>query len=627
MVTGRSSFVNAVACALVVLAIARPQSARAQEPARTDGWVVLAIDDYRALRARAFPAPANPVMPPVDATLTRVDYDLRVSGDTVTGEARLTVDVLKQGWVSIQIPAGLLVRGARLEGRPTALVHGTPPRVLMSRSGRSVLALDVVIPIEAVSGLESMTLPPSASAVSAVTLTMPRAGMDLTVAGGFVAEQVESTTDNRWTVYGSPGNPLKFSWKRRIDDRRASMPLRVRTRITELVALGEDASAITTSVRVEVVQGLARDIALVIPQGVTVNHVTGATVADWSQTEGQVTVSFLEPVSGTTSVVVAAETRTARDGAISIPILRLPAAERETGGVAVDVIGAGEITNRQARGFDPADPADLGDILEGRESPSMVAFAFTPQGGSAPRTLGVTVSRYNPQAVLVANVEEARYEVLVAEDGKQLVRARYAVRNNQRGFLALRLPAQSTLWSAVLAGRPVRPGLSPSGAYLLPLQKGRTGEDAPAFAVELVYLQQSPPWTQRGDARIALPAVDLPVSRTGLLVHYSPRFAVEPRAGAFRSEIDRGPWSEALKLASASPLPAAPPRPTNTPDGDAAIGGLLERFRKDAGKASTGTIPVHVAVPSFGPSFFVRSELTPESQAPVVELEYKRSSR
>ena len=77
MLTGRSSLVGAIAGAIVALAIAVPQSARAQEPTRVDGWVVLAIDDYRSLRARAFPAAPNPATPPVDATLTRVDYDLR----------------------------------------------------------------------------------------------------------------------------------------------------------------------------------------------------------------------------------------------------------------------------------------------------------------------------------------------------------------------------------------------------------------------------------------------------------------------------------------------------------------------------------------------------------------------
>ena len=124
---------------ILVIGTAAPAApvARAQEPARTDGWVVLALDDYRALRARAFPSTPDPLPPPVDATLTRVDYELRVNGDSVTGEARLTIDVLKQGWVSIQMPAGLLVRGARLDGRPTALVDGNPPRVLVSRPGRS----------------------------------------------------------------------------------------------------------------------------------------------------------------------------------------------------------------------------------------------------------------------------------------------------------------------------------------------------------------------------------------------------------------------------------------------------------------------------------------------------------
>ena len=66
----------------------------AQDLPRADGWVVLSIDDYRALRARAFASTPDPP-PPVDAALTRVDYDLRLAGDTVTGEARLTIDVLE----------------------------------------------------------------------------------------------------------------------------------------------------------------------------------------------------------------------------------------------------------------------------------------------------------------------------------------------------------------------------------------------------------------------------------------------------------------------------------------------------------------------------------------------------
>ena len=631
----------AAACALA-LSVATSITASAQEPARTDGWVVLALDEYRALRARAFPTTPDPLPPPVDATLTRVDYDLRVNGDTVSGEARLTVDVLKLGWVSLQMPAGLLVRGARLDGRPTALVDGNPPRVLISRAGRSILALDIVVPIQSASGTETMTLPASASALSAVTLVVPRTGVDLTVTGGFVAEQSEANAENKWIVYGSPGRPLAFSWKRKIDDRRSTMPLRARARITQLVALGEETSQITASVRIEILQGIARDIVLATPSGVAINQVSGASVADWKHDAGSLTVSFLEPIATTTSLVVAAETRAPREGSVSVPIIRMPGAERETGGVAVDVIGAGEIVERQPRGFDPADPSDLGDIIEGRESPSMVAFGFKPLAGDAPRSLTVGVSRYTPQAVLVANVEEARFEALASEDGKVLVRARYAVRNNQRAFLALKLPPQSVLWSAVLAGRPVRPGVSADGAYLLPLLKGRPGETAPTFAVELVYLARASAWSDKGGAHIDLPAVDLPVSRTGLLLYHSPRFEVEVRPGTFRVESPQEPWSAALRAnaalgaaaaprpvetPSASPTPPPPPAPAREDLDAVSAKALVDRFRMETGRTRAGAIPVEVTVPAIGPSVFVVAELTAELHAPSIEFAYKRTGR
>ena len=601
---------------------------RAQEPSRTDGWVVLSLDEYRALRGRAFPTTPDPLPPPVDATLTRVDYDLRVNGETVSGEARLTIDVLKQGWVSIQMPAGLLVRGAKLDGQPSALVDGTPPRVLISRSGRSVLALEVVVPVESAGGIESMTLPASASAVSAVALTVPRTGVDLTVAGGFVAEQTESATENRWTVYGSPARPLTFSWKRRVDDRRATLPLRSRARITELVALGEDSTQITASVRLEVVQGVAREIQLATPEGVAVNQVSGATVGEWRHEGGTLTVSFLEPILTNTSIVVAAEARTARDGAIAIPLIRMPGAERETGGVAVDVVGAGEIKDGQPRGFDPIDPSELGDIIEGRESPSMAAFGFKPMAGNAQRMLTVNVSRYLPQAVLVANIEEARYEALLAEDGKMLVRARYAVRNNQRAFLAVKLPSGSVLWSAALAGKPVRPGVAADGAYLLPLVKGRAGEQPPTFAVDLIYLARTAAWTDRGMRRIELPAADLPASRSGLLMYHSPRFEIEPQPGAFRVETMQEPWTAALRNEMVVPgdTPAAP-LARAAGDRDGAARALFDRYRKEMGKSVAGVIPVQVTVPALGPSIFVAAELTAESHAPVLEIKYVRTER
>jgi hypothetical protein len=613
-----------------VCALCVPARTMAQTPVSSDGWVVLPVDEYKALRERANPQPPQPAPPPVDATLTRIDYDLRIENDAVAGRALLTIDVMRDGWTRVQIPAGLLVRDARLDGQSVSLVEGPPPHVLLSRTGRVVLTLDIALPLTASAGTESIALPASAAPISRAVLTLPRTGIDLSVAGGFTADRTESTTESRWTAFGRPSQPLTLSWKRKVDDRRAEQPLRTRARVTTMVGLGEDVSQIAAAVRVEVLQGLAREVVLAIPQGVAVNQVNGATVGEWTLTSGVLRVRLLDPVTSETSLVVQGDMRTPRDGVVPVPLLRVPAAERETGGVAVDVVGAGEVAERATRGLEPTDPSELGEIIAGRESPSMIAFRLRPLSGSEPRSLAVTVVRFIPQAVLIANVEEARYRALASEDGSLLVEGRFAVRNNQRSFLKVTMPPGATVWSAKVGGRPIRPGVAERGAVLLPLEKGRAGEEVPTFVVEMVYLQRIDEWTDKGMAHLTLPALDLPVSRTGVELHHSPRFRVALRPGTFRAEEDPGPFAEALRAsgsgsATGSGAGIAPGVAARDAQDASKLQALVDRFRNEAGgRTVVGALPVHVTFPQFGPSMFLASELTAESSAPAIELAFKR---
>src|ERR1700740_251928 len=86
--------VSACICSVVA---ARAQEKPA-ESAHAAGWVVIPVEEYRVLRAKAYPADHDSEPPPLDATLSRVDYDLRVLGDLASGRANLTGDVLKDGW-------------------------------------------------------------------------------------------------------------------------------------------------------------------------------------------------------------------------------------------------------------------------------------------------------------------------------------------------------------------------------------------------------------------------------------------------------------------------------------------------------------------------------------------------
>lgn len=249
---------RSVVMVLIVCAFAATTT-RAQVAA-PEGWVVLPVDEYRALRARANPEVPLPSAPPVDATLTRVEYDLRVDpstspgagGEAIAGRALLTVDVLREGWVKVPIPAGLMVRDARLDGQPWSLVEGPPAHVVLSRPGRAVLSLEISLPLASTAGTESIALPSSAAPLSRAVLTLPRGGVELTVTGGFISERSESATESRWTALGRANQPLGFSWKRKVDDRRAEQALRFRARVTSMIGLGEEVSAISAVVRAEV---------------------------------------------------------------------------------------------------------------------------------------------------------------------------------------------------------------------------------------------------------------------------------------------------------------------------------------------------------------------------------------
>src|SRR5437660_10900845 len=544
------------ACLLALLFISAASS-MGQTAAHSPGWVVLPVDEYRNLHARAYPIERDPEPPPVEATLTRVDYDLRIEGELASGRACLTVDVLKDGWVRVPIPAGLLVREARLDGKLVSLVPATSSKAgsqlsaLLSHAGRALLLLDIAIPVASATGEESITLPSTVSGVTRASVQLPRQGVDVRLIGGLLSEKSESAAESKWIAYGRGNEALTFAWRRKTEDHRATLPLRMRGSLTQLLGLGEDSTSINAEISLEVTQGAARVARIQVPDKVTINQVLGAMVADWEVKANELSVTFLETVEQNARFVVTGETRSPREGQIDIPLLRLLNTERETGGVAVEVLGAGEIKDLKSEGLDNADATDLGEMVSSRQLPSLAAFRFRTGDANLLRALSLNVARYTPQAVLLANVSEARYPVLISSQGNTLVQARYAVQNNQRNFLKITLPSGATLWSASLAGKAVRPGQSPDGSLLLPLDKARTGEEAPEFAVEIVYLSRGSAWNDKGQFKLALPALDLPVSRTGLLVYHPPLFKVTPEPGTFRTDPYANPLSSALNAPAA----------------------------------------------------------------------------
>lgn len=592
--------------ALAVCLLARID-ADAQAPP-PGGVVTLSIDDYRALRARARDAA---VAPPATAALTRIDYTLAVEGELVTGQAALTIDVVGAGWVAVPLPAGLAIREARLDGQPLVIDAGPPPTVHLSRAGRAVLRLDLAfVPVES-GGTVRLTLPSSPAAVTRVALTIPGTAHRIAADGGVVAARDERGDATAWTIHGRPGAMLALDWARRRDDPRAAAPLRLAASLDTTAGVRDTLMQLAVAATLDVRQGLAREVTLQVPSGVTVTAVTGAGIDDWRMDGRGLRVTFLEPVASSTRLDIRAEAPAMGD-TVGIPLLRLPSAEREVGTVAVDVGQEAEVVGARVAGLDAVDPRTSPGARPAA-SPSARTFRFQPAPGSLDRRLDLTIARYAAEAVPVATIDEARYRAFVAASGRLLVEARYLVRNNQRSALAVRLPDGARLWQVRLGERAVRPGRADDGQLVVPLETARAG-DAPATSVvTVVYLRHDAAWSTGARAAVPLPAVDLPVARSALLLQHPPRTRIAVDDGPFRLSDDLDTFARPLR-------PGTPPASYD----DARSGAppeVLALIAEARGASVVAAEPVpdaELEFPVAGPSTFLRAELTPESVAPAL---------
>jgi hypothetical protein len=163
---------------------------------------------------------------------------------------------------------------------------------------------------------------------------------------------------------------------------------------------------------------------------------------------------------------------------------------------------------------------------------------------------------------------------------------------------------------------------------LLPLEKSRSGDEAPAFVVEISYLDRAPALTDKGRTRVSLVSVDLPISKSRLLLHHPPLFRFAPApglSGSFRVADYVDPDSSALRSNAPSLPSQILPAQDQQSDVTQRLVSQLPVTKRSARPARN--LPLRVVFPHLGPSIFLVSELTSENQTPAVEFDFSRDRK
>ena len=498
-----------IACTFAVV------TADAQErpPQGPPGTVTLSRGEYDRLLDLSNRAGVPPERAPLAAALGRADITVRVDGGVARASIALEGEVFHSGVVKVPLIAGTTLLDARMANGPLPLLSENNVLVgLISGPAAFAATLEWATPLTLTPGRGSFVLPvPSAGSVTA-TIDLPGERSDVRVSPGLLLSR--SSAGGRTTIQAtlSPGTSTQVYWSSRDSvPAPAQRDVRFLSDVKTLVTIGESEVRAVSLIDVTVLQGEAPRFEVLLPQGYEVVSVSGANLDASDHQNDVLTLNVIDPAVRRHQFLVTLE-RPGSGGSFRLEttFATLPAAQRESGEVALAGVGTLEIGSADNPGLKRVDVREVDRSLATAAGQSMLAAYRYQKTSTAPPTLALNVTRFSDAPVLAAIAERAVVTTLVTTEGRALTEVMLRVRNRAQPYMKVSLPTGASIISSDVAGQPAKPADGADGTRVPLLRPGFRPTDA--YTVSFVYLHAGAPFLKRGDMRMMLPRMDLPVT-------------------------------------------------------------------------------------------------------------------
>jgi hypothetical protein len=475
------------------------------------GTVTLSLTEYNRLVELAARKTKTPDVAPLPFVLSRAVFRLRVEEQSLFGTVDLDGALLQKGSVKVPLTTGLTILEARQSGNPLPLLQeGSTHAAILSGPGPFAASLNVASALTIEAGRASFMVPVPAASSSILTLDLPGSHADVRIEPGLITSR---TTLNGHTLIEAtlePGKPARVWWTtREIAAPVAQREVRFLSDIKTVVSVGDSQLRLTALCDLTVVQGEAGEFRMPLPSGFELTEVTGSTL-DSSDTEaGVLILRVREPGRRNHQFLVAIE-RSNRERSVDTPFLAFTGAQRETGEVLVEGVGAMELVPKESGGLRRMDVREAGAIARSLSRfPLQAAFRYNRRQGDTPK-LQLDWTQFPDSQVLSAVAERATVTTLMTVDGRSLTEVTLRVRNHAQPFVKVELPAGAQLLSAEVEGERVKPVLGADGSRVPLLRAGFNPSGA--YTVSFVYLNNGTRFTKSGGYEMGLPKLDIPVN-------------------------------------------------------------------------------------------------------------------
>ncbi len=488
-------------------------------------------------------------IPPAEYTITRAQYNGIVEDQSIRFEAGFSIEVLKDGWVSIpffpntvgiemvnigyepsfikiaeKTPQPSSTAEKKPEDQAIIIKEKTPKTYLNAQfvrsregyqfiargTGKFTIDMTFYISLDIKDLVYSLNFTPPRSVINQITLRIPQSGAHLIhaePAGRVIRDKKETLFK---TVLRTD-NSLSVRWKIEKDT-----GITRKKQVTTYSLISIDKSMISAQVTAQIkhVKSL-NEIAFHLPLATEIVNVTGSKIDQWhveqTKTNQIITISGQPDRHSGAEIVFSYRLPlpATLPATVKIPVMYVHGADNMTGYLGIEPLGNIEITTENTDKDIIISARNLPKKLwHSASSPILHGYKFHTNTFNP----GLTIKSYHEIQTIVANVDLVDSSTYRTLAGKSVTRLRYFIRNNDRQFLTLKLPGQSHIWQAFLDGKPVKPARKETGEILIPMKKSPSTGEFRSFLIEVGYITDVSTLSLKGDITNQLPGIDIPIS-------------------------------------------------------------------------------------------------------------------
>ncbi len=409
------------------------------------------------------------------------------------------------------LTTGLTILEARQAGNPLPLLQeGSAHAAILNGPGPFAVSLSIASALTIDAGRASFVLPVPVASSSLLSLELPGNHADVRVEPGLVTSRTSANGNTIVEASLEPGKAARVWWTtREVAAPVAQREVRFLSDVKSVVSVGDSELRLTAYCDINVIQGEAAEFKMPIPDGFELTAASGTTLESADLSNGILTLKVYEPGKRSYQFLVAIE-RSNQATKVDAPLLAFTGAQRETGELLVEGIGAMELVARETGGLRRMDVREAAPMTRSLSHfPLQAAFRYNRRATDAPR-LQLEWTQFPDANVLSAVAERATVTTLANVEGRSLTEVTLRVRNHAQPFLKVELPAGAQLLSSEIEGQSVKPVQGADGSRVPLLRPGLNSSRA--YTVSFVYLTSGARFAKTGAYDMGLPKLDIPIN-------------------------------------------------------------------------------------------------------------------